>query len=132
MRIIGLDVGRGSAVLCCLNKFPENILQHYQKLRREKQFYKVNCDRAGAEKLRSLQPHGIVLEPSGHWYAQFWVSLAKHEGYSVYWVSHTDLYCARGEYGFKNKRDTEDALSLAATYFDPSFVNIRGEKRYLK
>ena len=72
-----------------------------------------------------------MLEPSGHWYAQFWVTLAKHDGIAIYWVSHTDLYCARGEYGFKNKRDTEDALSLAATYFDPSFVNIRGNKRYL-
>ncbi len=30
------------------------------------------------------------------------------------------MYCARGEYGFKNKRDTEDALTLAATYFDSS------------
>lgn len=38
---------------------------------------KVKCDRAGADKLRSLQPNGIVLEPSGHWYAQFWVTLAK-------------------------------------------------------
>ena len=131
MKIIGLDVGRGSAVLCCLSSFPTNILQHYRQLRRSKQFYKVKCDRAGAEKLRSLQPDGIVLEPSGHWYAQFWVTLAKHDGIAVYWVSHTDLYCARGEYGFKNKRDTEDALSLAATYFDPSFVNIRGDKRYL-
>ncbi len=131
MKIIGLDVGRGSAVLCCLSSFPQNILQHYQKLRREKKFYQVNCDRAGAELLRSLQPNGIVLEPSGHWYAQFWVTLAKHDGIAIYWVSHTDLYCARGEYGFKNKRDTEDALSLAATYFDPSFVNIQGNKRYL-
>ncbi len=131
MRIIGLDVGRGSAVLCCLDKFPENILQHYRKLRQEKKFYKVNCDRTGATKLLSLQPDGIVLEPSGHWYAQFWVDLAKHHGIAIYWVSHTDLYCARGEYGFKNKRDTEDALSLAATYFDASFVNIHGNKRYL-
>ena len=131
MRIIGLDVGRGSAVLCCLTEFPSNILQHYRKLRREKKIYRVNCDRAGAEKLLSLQPDGIVLEPSGHWYSQFWVSLAKHHSIDIYWVSHTDLYCARGEYGFKNKRDSEDALSLAATFFDSSFVNIRGQKRYL-
>ncbi len=66
MRIIGLDVGRGSTVLCCLDKFPANIQQHYKKLRREKQFYKVLCDRSGTDKLLSLQPDGIVLEPSGH------------------------------------------------------------------
>lgn len=131
MRIIGLDVGRGSAVLCCLEKFPDNIQQHYKMLRKEKKFYQVNCDRTGADKLLSLKPDGIVLEPSGHWYAQFWVELAKHHSIAIYWVSHTDLYCARGEYGFKNKRDTEDALSLAATYFDKSFINVWGQKRYL-
>ncbi|WP_319422055.1 IS110 family transposase [Pleurocapsa sp. FMAR1] len=131
MRIIGLDVGCGSAVLCCLDEFPANILQHYKVLRKQKQFYKVLCDRLGADKLLSLQPNGIVLEPSGHWYSQFWVTLAKHHGIAIYWVSHTDLYCARGEYGFKNKRDTEDALSLAATYFDSSFINDQGQKRYL-
>lgn len=131
MRIVGLDVGRGAAVLCCLSEFPGNILQHYRQLRRSKQFYKVSCDRAGAERLLSLKPDGIVLEPSGHWYSQFWVTLAKHHGIEIYWVSHTDLYCARGEYGFKNKRDTEDALCLAATYFDSSFVDPHDRKRYL-
>ena len=131
MRIIGLDVGRGSAVLCCLSEFPSNILRAYRQLRKERKFYKVKCDRAGADLLLSLQPNGIVLEPSGHWYSHFWVTLAKHHGIAIYWVSHTDLYCARGEYGFKNKRDAEDALSLAATYFDTSFQDDRGNKRYL-
>ncbi len=92
MRIIGLDVGRGSAVLCCLDEFPDIILQHYRLLRKDRQFYKVNCDRIGADKLLSLQADGIVLEPSGHWYSQFWVTLAKHHNLAIYWVSHTDLY----------------------------------------
>lgn len=132
MRIIGLDVGRGSAVLCCLESFPANIQQHYRQLRKEKKFYKVKCDRSGVDKLLSLQPSGIVLEPSGHWYSQFWVTVAKHHQISIYWVSHTDLYCARGNYGFTNKRDEEDALCLAATYFDILFIDPQGKKRYLK
>lgn len=82
MRIVGLDVGRGSAVLCCLTEFPKNILQYYRQLKKERKFYKVNCDRAGAEKLLSLQPNGIVLEPSGHWYAQFWVTKRQTLRYS--------------------------------------------------
>ncbi|MDJ0593357.1 MAG: hypothetical protein QNJ72_25785 [Pleurocapsa sp. MO_226.B13] len=82
-------------------------------------------------KLLSLQPQGIVLEPSGHWYSQFWVEVAKHHQIPIYWVSHTDLYCARGNYGFSNKRDSEDALCLAATYFDNLFINSQGQKRYL-
>lgn len=131
MKIIGLDVGRGSAVLCCLESFPNNILRAYRQLKKDKQFFKIKCDRPGADKLLSLQPDGIVLEPSGHWYAQFWVTLARHHDIAIYWVSHTDLYCARGEYGFKNKRDSEDALSLAATYFDKSFITEDGSRRYL-
>ncbi len=131
MRIIGLDVGRGSAVLCCLEKFPDIILQHYRLLKRKKKFYHVKCSKAGVDKLRSLNPDGIVLEPSGHWYSQFWVAVAKTYSIKIYWVSHTDLYCARGNYGFGNKRDEEDALCLAATYFDPQFIDDEGRKRYL-
>jgi hypothetical protein len=131
MKIIGLDVGRGSAVLCCLSEFPANIQQHYKMMRREKLFWKVNCDRAGVERLLSLSPNALVLEPSGHWYAQFWVAVAKHYQISIYWVSHTDLYNARGLYGFVNKRDEEDALTLAGTYFDKLFIDAQGNKRYL-
>jgi hypothetical protein len=83
------------------------------------------------DKLLFLEPNAIVLEPSGHWYSQFWVTVAKHYNISIYWVSHTDLYCARGNYGFTNKRDEEDALCLAATYFDPQFIDSQGNKRYL-
>ena len=132
MKIIGLDVGQGSAVLCCLSEFPANIQQHYRSLKREKKFYKVNCNRAGVDKLLSLQPQGIVLEPSGHWYSHFWVTVAKRQSIPIYWVSHTDLYGARKNYGFTNKRDEEDALCLAATFFDDKFIDSQGKKRYLR
>ncbi len=66
MRIIGLDVGRGSAVLCCLDKFPINIQQYYKKLKRSQQFITVKCNEAGVDKLLSTQPDGIVIEPTGH------------------------------------------------------------------
>lgn len=131
-RIVGLDVGRGSAVLCCLDKFPDNIQGHYKKLRNEQKFYKVNCSAAGVEKLLSLKPTGIVIEPSGHWYSHFWVTVAKANNIAIYWVGHTDLAGQRAHYGFTNKRDEEDALSLAACYFDREFVDIQGQKRFLK
>ncbi|MEY2833404.1 MAG: hypothetical protein RLZZ574_2663 [Cyanobacteriota bacterium] len=130
-RIVGLDVGRGSAVLCCLSEFPCNIQQHYRQLRNAKQFYKVDCSRAGVEKLLSLEPTGIVLEPTGHWYSQFWVTVADKYGISVYWMGHNDLDKQRGSYGFTNKRDEEDALCLAASYFDDRFVDSHGLKRFL-
>lgn len=130
-RILGLDVGRGSAVLCCLEKFPNNIQQHYKQLKNAQQFYKVDCSRAGVDKLLSLQPTGIVLEPTGHWYSQFWVTVADKYGITIYWIGHNDLDKQRGSYGFTNKRDEEDALCLAASYFDDRFIDIHGQKRFL-
>ena len=129
-RIVGLDVGRGSAVLCCLDEFPDNIQQHYKKLRKQKKFTKVDCTRAGVEKLLSLRPTGIVLEPSGHWYSHIWVSVAKANDIPIYWIGHTDLAGQRKHYGFTNKRDEEDALCLAACYFDRQFIDINGNKRF--
>lgn len=129
--IIGLDVGRGSAVLCCLSEFPSNILQHFKLLQNQGKFYQVDCSRAGVDKLLSLKPDGIVLEPSGHWYSHFWVTVAKRHGIKIYWIGHTALKGQRTHYGFTNKRDTEDALCLAASYFDTEFVDIHGRKRFL-
>jgi Transposase len=130
-RTIGLDIGRGSAVLCCLEEFPSNILQHYKHLCSSKQFLKIDCSRAGVEKLLSFKPTGIVLEPTGHWYSQFWVTVADKYGIPIYWVGHNDLDKLRGNYGFVNKRDEEDALCLAASFFDDRFVDVHGQKRYL-
>ena len=131
MRIIGLDVGRGSAVLCCLDSFPTNIQQLYKQMKQGKQFSYVKCDRLGVESLIKLEPNGLVLEPTGHWYAHFWVLVAKKHDIPVYWIGNTDLDKQRGSYGFVNKRDEEDALCLAACYFDPRFIDNRGNKRFL-
>ena len=131
-RIVGLDVGRGSTVLCCLDEFPSNIQQHYKLLRKEKKFYKVDCSRAGVDKLLSLEPSVIVLEPSGYWYSSFWVAIAKKHDIKICWVGHTDLAGQRSHFGFTNKRDEEDALCLAASYFDPQFVNEDGTKRFIR
>ena len=130
-RIIGLDVGRGSAVLCCLNEFPSNIHKHYKQLRNTKQFYKIDCSKVGVDQLLSFKPTGIVLEPTGHWYSQFWVTVADKYGIPIYWIGHNDLDKVRGSYGFTNKRDEEDALCLAASFFDDRFIDIHGQKRFL-
>jgi hypothetical protein len=131
MKIIGLDVGRGSAVLCCLESFPTNIKRTYKELKTNKQFYKLATNTSGLDSLLALNPDGIVLEPTGHWYSHFWVSVAKVHNIAIYWISHTDLDKQRGWYGFPNKRDEEDAFCLAASFFDPNFINEHGQKRFL-
>ncbi len=131
MRIIGLDIGRGVAVACLLDSFPTNIQAYYKQLKKNKQFYKLTTDTSGARLFLSLKPNGIVLEPTGSWYSQFWVTLAKQQDIEIYWVGHSDLDKQRGSYGFTNKRDEEDALCLAATYFDDRFIHESGKKRFI-
>lgn len=129
MNIVGLDVGKNYAVSCCLSSFPVNIQQYFKQHRDS--FEKLYANEAGVIKLLALKPNGIVLEPTGHWYSHFWYRVAKTHDIAVYWIGHSDLASQRGSYGFPNKRDDEDALCLAATYFDDRFINDRGNKRFL-
>ena len=131
-KIIGLDVGQGYAVACVLDRFPLNIQQHFKQLQKNRQFIKLKSDRSGVEQLLSLQPDAIVLEPSGFWYSAFWARVANIHHVEVCWIGHADLSHTRGSYGFTNKRDDEDSLCLAATYFDERFINVHGRKRYLQ
>ena len=85
----------------------------------------------GLRKLLELKPDALILEPTGHWYAHFWVSAANKNDIQIYWVGNADLDKQRGSYGFTNKRDEEDALCLAACYFDNRFVDVHNNKRFL-
>lgn len=131
MKIIGLDVGRGSAVLCCLDKLPANIKRYYKDLKNNKQFLKLPTTKQGLERFLALKPDGIVLEPTGHWYSHFWITAARANNIDVYWLGHCDLDAQRKHYGFPNKRDEEDALCLAASYFDARLIDEQGNKRFL-
>ncbi|MGK7898217.1 MAG: hypothetical protein AB4372_32520 [Xenococcus sp. (in: cyanobacteria)] len=131
MKILGLDIGRGSAVACLLDSFPVNIQKHYKKLKRDKEFYKLTTDSKGLKNFLELKPDAIILEPTGHWYSHFWVNVANKNSIQIYWVGHSDLDKQRGSYGFTNKRDEEDALCLAASYFDGRFIDEQGNKRFL-
>jgi len=127
--VVGLDVGKSSAVAAALNCFPDNPQLYFNRHRRD--FVRLNCDRAGAEKLLSLNPKAIVLEPTGNWYSGFWVAIANRYLIELCWVGHADLASRRHAYGFGNKRDDEDAYCLALCYFDPLFTTIHGQKRFL-
>ena len=109
--------------------FPVNIQQYFKRHRDS--FEKLYTTEAGVIKLLSLKPNAIVLEPTGHWYSHFWYKVASTHGIAVHWIGHSDLASQRASYGFPNKRDDEDALCLAATYFDSRFIDERGNKRFL-
>jgi hypothetical protein len=128
-RIIGLDVGATTAIAIALESLPDNPKQYFSKHRRDFVRLKTNID--GMNKLLALEPTGVVLEPTGTWYSAFWVKVAQNHNISIYWVGHSDLAAQRGSYGFLNKKDEEDALSLAMCYFDPKFIDGQGKKRFL-
>lgn len=129
MLAVGLDVGRAKAVAAALDGFPINPQRHFSQSRRS--FLSLEANKEGAEKLLLLAPDVIILEPTGNWYSSFWRHLADANGIKVLWVGHSDLAYQRGHYGFKNKRDDEDAFCLALTYFDDRFIDRSDRKRFL-
>jgi len=130
MTTIGLDVGRNNACVAVLNSFPDNVLRFYTENRQS--FIKIKPDSDGLQYLENLNPSQIVMEPTGVWYSSFWHEWAKSKGIPTLWVGHAELAHQRGSYGFKNKRDPEDALSLACCALDPRFVDRHGNPRFLQ
>jgi hypothetical protein len=129
MNILGIDIGRNSATVCALHEYPEQPLRYFQTHRKE--IIKLKADEGAISKILDLKPIGIVMEPTGIWYSNFWKHLATFHKIPIYWIGHGDLAAQRKSYGFRNKRDDEDAFALALTYIDNRFVNVHGEKRYL-
>ncbi len=131
MIILGLDIGRGSAVGFVLNvdDFPVNAKQYFSRNREN--ILRLASNEQSIEKLLAIAPDAIVLEPTGTWYSGFWARVAKHHHIDVCWVGHADLSAQRKSYGFLNKRDDEDAYCLALCWFDPKFIDIHGNKRFL-
>lgn len=129
--IIGLDIGKhGLAVACPLFAMPENILRYHDD--KTSVFAKLKPDQASIDLLLSWEPLGLVMEPTGGWYSAFWHRVAEVHNITVYWMGHADLKGQRAHFGFPNKYDKNDSLCLAASYFDPQFINIHNEKRFLK
>lgn len=128
--VCGLDIGRNHAVVACINEFPINIQRYYSQHKRE--FIRLSFDKDGFDRLWEMLPDVVVLEPTGRWYSRLIAEKCAAKGIEVCWVGHTQLKSQRESYGFKSKRDPEDALSLAACYFDERFVDVHGRKRFLK
>ena len=128
--VCGLDIGRNHAVVASLNHFPTNIQRYYSQHKRE--FIRLSFDEDGFQKLWEMLPDVVVLEPTGRWYSRLVAEKCTAKGIEVCWVGHCQLKSQRESYGFKSKRDPEDALSLAACYFDERFVDVHGRKRFLQ
>ncbi|MGL5083169.1 MAG: hypothetical protein ACRC8A_16930 [Microcoleaceae cyanobacterium] len=130
MIVVGLDVGRNHAVAAALDCFPNNLQRYYSQNRKE--FVRVDCNKDGFDLLWGMNPDKVVMEPTGGWYSRLIAERCEDQGIEVLWIGHADLKAQRMSYGFKNKRDPEDALCLGACYFDERFIDKHGQKRFIK
>lgn len=129
INVVGIDVGRNGFVAVALDSFVPNPLKWFGQHHSEIVWLGVNQE--GLDVLEAFNPAALVMEPTGVWYSAFLKEWAFCKGIPVYWVGHADLAAQRASYGFQNKRDDEDALSLALTYFDQRFIDRHGRKRFL-
>ncbi|WP_013322666.1 hypothetical protein [Gloeothece verrucosa] len=140
VNILGLDVGRNFAVGIILDQFPTNIKRYFNQHRKD--FMRLKPVSHLSQKLiekgfkdfnylEQLTIDGIVLEPTGMWYSSIWVAWANYYLIPVYWVGHADLSKSRGHYGFTNKSDEHDALTLAALFHDPTWIDDFDRKKWL-
>lgn len=113
INVVGIDIGRNGFVAVALSSFVSNPLQWFAAHHSEIVWLGVNQE--GLDVLKLLNPAALVMEPTGVWYSAFLKEWAASKGIPVYWVGHADLAAQRASYGFQNKRDDEDALSLALT-----------------
>ncbi|MFM6518200.1 MAG: hypothetical protein ACKPIC_16940 [Microcystis panniformis] len=136
MKILGIDVSRNWAIVVLLCEFPSvSPLQYsksigepikgYSRIKGNTQLneiaYKLECNAEAIEIIKSLEVDGIILEPTGYWYASFWVNCAKKLELDIYWISHQQTKINRQHYfKTKYKDDYLDALTIALTYFDKS------------
>ena len=142
MKILGIDVSRNWAIVVLLCEFPAiSPLQYsksigepikgYSRIKGNTQLneiaYKLECNAEAIEIIKSLEADAIILEPTGYWYASFWVNCAKKLGMDIYWISHQQTKINRQHYfKTKNKDDYLDALTIALTYFDKSGLDDLG------
>ncbi len=142
MKILGIDVSRNWAIVVLLCEFPtvsslqysksiKEPLRGYVRIKGNVQLneiaYKLECNAEAIEIIKSLEVDAIILEPTGYWYASFWVNCAKKLGLDIYWISHQQTKINRQHYfKTKNKDDYLDALTIALTYFDKSGLDDLG------
>jgi transposase len=112
MIVIGADVGKGSLVCAVLRS--ENIDVREFNLFGE--YYTIDATVSGLNKLLSLNPDVVVMEPTGVNYLKIWASHLARAGIEVALVGHKQLRSHRIDLSLPDKDDYADALALGCYY----------------
>lgn len=131
--VLGLDIGKnGKAIACALDHFPQNLKRWFLAHKDTAAFFPASPCHESIARIKELAPSALILEPTGSHYSAFWGQFAKVNRIPCHWISHQELHGQRNHFGFSNKTDYIDAFCIAASYFDPNFIDRWGQKRFLK
>ena len=89
MRVIGLDISRGKAAACLLDRDP--LGSDYIDLFHSLDIHELPADARGINFLLELNLDAIAMEPTGVHYAKLWANVASERGIPIYWIGHKQL-----------------------------------------
>lgn len=110
MKILGIDIGNGSAVCCLLEELPPEPRQF---IRDRDRFITAEANAKGLKTLVDLKPDIAVMEPSGVNYCKVWANQLAAHGIEVRLVSHRGCNHHRETLDMPDKEDETDAFVLA-------------------
>jgi Transposase len=111
MRVVGLDVCRGSIVCCLMTELPQDCLGFFRANRRK--IIKLESNREGVNELLAFKPDIAILEPTGVHYSRLWADVLIKAGVEVRWIGHAQLKYERLTLRMPNKNDAADACVMA-------------------
>jgi Transposase len=114
MRILGIDVCKGSVVACLLTERPNEPRQFLFK----SEFFNCKADVSGLKTLLDLKPDIAIMEPTGVNYSKLWGTHLVRSGCRVMLVSHNKLARHREHLDMPDKSDESDAFALACYWWD--------------
>ena len=107
MKIIGIDVSRGSITACPLETLPRDFKRY------RKGIQKIELSKKGINKLLEIGADGAVLEPTGGHYSRLWAKHLRSANIDVRWVDHGAVDAYRRAHRCPNKSDLHDSVALA-------------------
>ncbi|WP_124978540.1 IS110 family transposase [Aphanothece sacrum] len=110
MRVLGMDIGNGTAVCCLLDALPSEPRQFYID---RSLYHHFEANSADVKALLALKPDIAVLEPTGVNYSKIWSTVLIDHGIEVRLIGHNALTTHRDHLGLPDKEDETDAFALA-------------------
>lgn len=120
MNILGIDICKNRAVCWMVSSLPRNPKQFWKQAIKDDERSKdpdidpltFYFNRGGIERLFSLNPDAIALEPTGMHYSTLVAEVAANLGIKVLWVGHVQAANYRKQQKLPDKNDLADAFAL--------------------